>query len=70
MQVTQTSTEGLKQEFRVVLPAGDLAAKLGREPDRELALARGGGAHEGDGGRMYGLVHWISFAQNSIERNP
>jgi trigger factor len=28
MQVTQTSTEGLKQEFKVVLPAGDLAAKL------------------------------------------
>lgn len=28
MQVTQTSSEGLKQEFKVVLPAGDLAAKL------------------------------------------
>jgi len=28
MQVTQTSSQGLKQEFRVVLPAGDLAAKL------------------------------------------
>jgi trigger factor len=28
MQVTQTSSEGLKQEYKVVLPAGDLAAKL------------------------------------------
>ena len=28
MQVTQTLSEGLKQEFKVVLPAGDLAAKL------------------------------------------
>ena len=28
MQVTQTSSQGLKQEFKVVLPAGDLAAKL------------------------------------------
>jgi trigger factor len=28
MQVTQTSSEGLKQEFKVVLPAADLAAKL------------------------------------------
>lgn len=28
MQVTQTLSQGLKQEFRVVLPAGDLAAKL------------------------------------------
>jgi trigger factor len=26
--VTQTSSEGLKQEYKVVLPAGDLAAKL------------------------------------------
>ncbi len=28
MQVTQTLSEGLKQEFKVVLPASDLAAKL------------------------------------------
>lgn len=28
MQVTQTSSQGLKQEFKVVLPAADLAAKL------------------------------------------
>lgn len=28
MQVTQTLSQGLKQEFKVVLPAGDLAAKL------------------------------------------
>jgi trigger factor len=28
MQVTQTLSEGLKREFKVVLPAGDLAAKL------------------------------------------
>jgi trigger factor len=28
MQVTQTLSEGLKHEFKVVLPAGDLAAKL------------------------------------------
>lgn len=31
MQVTQTSSQGLKQEFKVVLPAGDLAAKLGAQ---------------------------------------
>lgn len=31
MQVTQTSTQGLKQEFKVVLPAADLAAKLGAQ---------------------------------------
>ena len=28
MQVTQTSSQGLKQEYKVVLPAGELAAKL------------------------------------------
>ena len=28
MQVTQTLSQGLKQEFKVVLPAGELAAKL------------------------------------------
>ncbi|MGE0196078.1 MAG: trigger factor [Methylocystis sp.] len=28
MQVTQTSAQGLKQEYKVVLPAGELAAKL------------------------------------------
>jgi trigger factor len=28
MQVTQTSSQGLKQEYTVVLPAGELAAKL------------------------------------------
>jgi len=28
MQVTQTLAEGLKKEFKVVLPASDLAAKL------------------------------------------
>jgi len=28
MQVTQTLSQGLKQEFKVTLPAGDLAAKL------------------------------------------
>ncbi len=31
MQVTQTSSQGLKQEFKVVLPAADLAAKLGAQ---------------------------------------
>ncbi|WP_424362935.1 trigger factor [Methylocystis parvus] len=31
MQVTQTSSQGLKQEFKVVVPAGDLAAKLGAQ---------------------------------------
>jgi trigger factor len=36
MQVTQTLSEGLKQEFKVVLPAGDLAAKL----DAQLAEMR------------------------------
>jgi trigger factor len=33
MQVTETLSEGLKREFKVVLPAGDLAARL----DKELA---------------------------------
>jgi len=28
MEVTQTSSQGLKQEYKVVLPAGELAAKL------------------------------------------
>jgi len=36
MQVTQTLSEGLKQEFKVVLPASDLAAKL----DTQLAEVR------------------------------
>ena len=31
MQVTQTSSQGLKQEFKVVLSAADLAAKLGAQ---------------------------------------
>jgi len=31
MQVTQTSSQSLKQEFKVVLPAADLAAKLGAQ---------------------------------------
>ena len=31
MQATQTSSEGLKQEFKVVLPASALAAKLGAQ---------------------------------------
>jgi trigger factor len=33
MQVTETLSQGLKREFKVVLPAGDLAARL----DKELA---------------------------------
>jgi trigger factor len=31
MQVTETLSQGLKREFRVVLPAGDLAARLEKE---------------------------------------
>lgn len=39
MQVTQTSSEGLKQEFKVVLPAGDLAAKLATQLSEVQAKA-------------------------------
>ena len=35
MQVTQTLSEGLKQEFKVVLPAGELAAKLAAQLSRD-----------------------------------
>jgi len=40
MQVTQTSSQGLKQEFRVVLPAGDLAAKLAAQLTEVQAKAQ------------------------------
>jgi trigger factor len=40
MQVTQTSSEGLKQEFKVVLPAGDLAAKLAAQLSEVQAKAQ------------------------------
>lgn len=40
MQVTQTSTQGLKQEFKVVLPAGDLAAKLAAQLEEVQARAQ------------------------------
>jgi trigger factor len=37
MQVTETLSQGLKREFKVVLPAGDLAARL----EKELADLKG-----------------------------
>lgn len=40
MQVTQTSMQGLKQEFKVVLPAGDLAAKLAAQLSEVQARAQ------------------------------
>ncbi len=40
MQVTQTSSQGLKQEFKVVLPAGDLAAKLAAQLSEVQAKAQ------------------------------
>lgn len=40
MQVTQTSSQGLKQEFQVVLPAGDLAAKLAAQLSEVQARAQ------------------------------
>src|SRR5580658_10971214 len=33
MQVTETATDGLKREFRVVVPASDLAAKVNEKLD-------------------------------------
>src|ERR1700683_1690376 len=33
MQVTETSADGLKREFRVVVPASDLAAKVNEKLD-------------------------------------
>src|SRR6202041_2796735 len=33
MQVTETVTDGLKREFRVVVPASDLAAKVNEKLD-------------------------------------
>ncbi|MEF3365132.1 trigger factor [Methylocystis sp. 9N] len=40
MQVTQTSSQGLKHEFKVVLPAGDLAAKLAAQLSELQAKAQ------------------------------
>jgi len=40
MQVTQTLSEGLKKEFKVVLPAGDLAAKLESQLNEMRAKAQ------------------------------
>lgn len=40
MQATQTSSQGLKQEFKVVLPAGDLAAKLATQLSELQAKAQ------------------------------
>ena len=40
MQVTQTSSQGLKQEFKVVLPASDLAAKLAAQLSEVRARAQ------------------------------
>ena len=33
MQVTETATDGLKREYRVVIPASDLAAKVDEKLD-------------------------------------
>ena len=33
MQVTETATDGLKREYRVVVPASDLAAKVSEKLD-------------------------------------
>src|SRR5580698_5783291 len=33
MQVTETAAEGLKREYRVVVPAGDLAAEVAKKLD-------------------------------------
>jgi len=40
MQVTQTLAEGLKKEFKVVLPASDLAAKLESQLNEMRAKAQ------------------------------
>ena len=40
MQVTETSTEGLKREFRVVVTASDLSDRVA---DRLVAIHRSGG---------------------------
>ncbi|MGJ0509230.1 MAG: trigger factor [Methylocystis sp.] len=71
MQVTQTSSEGLKQEFKVVLPAGDLAAKLAAQLAEVQAKAqikgfRPGKAPIGHLKKLYGKSIMSDVLQEAV----
>jgi trigger factor len=71
MQVTQTSSEGLKQEFKVVLPASDLAAKLATQLSEVQAKAqikgfRPGKAPIGHLKKMYGKSIMSEVLQDAV----
>lgn len=71
MQVTQTSSQGLKQEFKVVLPAGDLAAKLAAQLAEVQAKAqikgfRPGKAPIGHLKKLYGKSIMSDVLQDAV----
>lgn len=71
MQVTQTSSQGLKQEFKVVLAAGDLAAKLGAQLSELQAKAqikgfRPGKAPIGHLKKLYGKNIMADVLQEAV----
>ncbi len=71
MQTTQTMAEGLKREFKVVLPAADLAAKLETElstlKDRvKINGFRPGKVPVGHLKRLYGRAVMADVVQNAV----
>jgi trigger factor len=71
MQVTQTLSEGLKRQFKVVLPAADLAARLDRELDEMRGKVRINGFRPGKVPtsylkRVYGKSVMADVVQNAV----
>ncbi len=71
MQVTQTRSEGLKREFEIVLPAGDLASRMDGQLGEMAAKAnikgvRPGKVPVGHLKRMYGRQVMAEVLQTSI----